>query len=31
LLGIREANVRVIQFRAIKKMREISGDGYEGK
>jgi len=31
LLGIREAHVRVIQFRAIKKMREISGDGYEEK
>lgn len=31
LLGIRENHVRVIQFRAIKRMRAISGDGYEGK
>jgi RNA polymerase sigma-70 factor (ECF subfamily) len=31
LLGLRETHVRVIQYRAIKKMRELSGDGYEGK
>jgi len=31
LLGLQENNIRVIQYRAIKKMRELSGDGYEGK
>lgn len=29
IMGLREGNIRVIQFRALKKLKEILGDTYE--
>jgi DNA-directed RNA polymerase specialized sigma24 family protein len=29
IMGMSEGNIRVIQFRALKKLKEILGDTYE--